>query len=123
MVASVRLSGEIGQRSRLVAPDLGLRCDLTNSFTVEGWYRKEGNPGGRLWNLAGARDDANGWMLSLGAKDGRTKFHLHVSDVSRGGRLQFERFFQNADVTSDTNLCVDEKVYARMGETLMTAVS
>ena len=99
---SVRLAGEIGQRSRLVAPDLGLRCDLTNSFTVEGWYRKEGNPGERFWNLAGARDDANGWMLSLGAKDGRTKFHLHVSDVSRGGHLQFERFFQNADVTSDT---------------------
>jgi len=97
----VRLAGDLGRRSLLVAPGLGLRCDLTNSFTVEGWYRKEGEPGERFWHLAGARDGSNGWMLSLRANGGRTQFNLHVSDVSQGGRLQFEGFFQNADVTGD----------------------
>ncbi|HNX33191.1 MAG TPA: exo-alpha-sialidase [Kiritimatiellia bacterium] len=97
----VRLAGDIGRRSLLAAPELGLRCDLTNSFTVEGWYRAEGDPGERFWHLAGARDDANGWTLSLRESAGRIRFHLHVSDVARGGRLQLERFFQDSDVTAD----------------------
>jgi len=99
---SVRLEGELGRRSLLAAPDLGLRCDLTNSFTVEGWFRKEGNPGERYWCLAGARDDSNGWTLSLRPDEGGVRFHLHVSDVNQGGRLQFERFFHSAEVSGNT---------------------
>jgi len=95
-MGSLSFEGGIGRRSLLVAPDLGLRCDLTNSFTVEGWLLKRGTPDERFWYLAGARDDSNGWMLSLRKEGGQVRFHLHVSDVSQGGRLQFERFFRNA---------------------------
>ncbi len=111
---SVQLTGDIGQRSLLEAPGLGLKCDLTNSFTVEGWYRKTSDPDGRFWYLAGARDDASGWMLSLRPNGGRMQFHLHVSDVSQGGRLQYERFFQNADVTGDKGWHHVALVYDRM---------
>lgn len=96
------LAGDIGRRSLLSAPDLGMRCDLTTPFTVEGWYRKTTDPAERFWYLAGARDDASGWMLALGPSHGRVRFQLHVSDVAQGGGIQFERFFQNSDVTGDT---------------------
>lgn len=102
---SVRLDGALGQRSLLVAPDLGLRCDLTNRFTVEGWFRKSANPTERFWQVVGARDNSNGWMLSLRPDAAAVRFHLHVSDVAQGGRLQFERSFVNADVTACTNWC------------------
>jgi len=108
---SVRLAGELGRRSLLAAPDLGLRCDLTNSFTVEGWFRKEGNPGERYWCLAGARDDSNGWTLSLRQDGNGVRFHLHVSDVNQGGRLQFERFFHNAEVSGNAGWCHVALVY------------
>lgn len=110
-VGSVRFAGGLGQRSLLVAPELGLRCDLTNSFTVEGWFLKKGNPDERFWCLAGARDDSNGWMLSLRPEGGRVRFHLHVSDVKQGGRLQFERFFQNTDLSDCTEWCHVALVY------------
>lgn len=102
---SVRLDGALGRRSLLVAPDLGLRCDLTNRFTVEGWFRKSANPAERFWQVVGARDDSNGWSLSLRPDGAATRFHLHVSDVTQGGRLQFEQFFVNADVAARTNWC------------------
>ena len=98
-VGCVRLSGDIGVRSLLVAPGLGGRCDLTNSFTVEGWFKKAGNPTDRSWQVVGARDGANGWTLSLRPNNGRVQFHLHVSNVGNGGRLQFESFFKNTDLT------------------------
>lgn len=101
-VGSVRFEGGLGQRSFLVAPELGLRCDLTNSFTVEGWFLKKGNPDERSWCLAGVRDDSNGWMLSLRPEHGRVRFHLRVSDVSQGGRLQVEQAFQNTDMSEQS---------------------
>lgn len=55
-VEGIALSGGVGQRSFLLAPALGLRCDLTNSFTVEGWF-PEGKGSGRkiLGSCRGAR--------------------------------------------------------------------
>lgn len=100
---SLRFDGSLGKRSLLKASELGLRCDLTNSFTVEGWFKKDGEPADRFWMLAGARDSANGWLLALCKDGGRTRFYLFVSDVAKGGRLQFERFFPNADVTGDSS--------------------
>ncbi len=102
-IGSIQLVGSLGRRSLLKAPGLGLRCDLTNSFTVEGWFKKDGDPADRFWILAGARDASNGWMLALHEDGGRTRFYLFVSDVAKGGRLQFERFFPNADVTADSS--------------------
>ncbi len=103
-VGSLRFDGSLGQRSLLKAPELGLRCDLTNSFTVEGWFKKDGEPSvDRFWMLAGARDSASGWLLALCDDDKRTRFYLSVSDVTAGGRLRFERFFPNADVTGDSS--------------------
>lgn len=95
----VRLEGGVGVRSVLVARGLGARCDLTNSFTAEGWVRKAGNPSDRFWQVVGARDGSNGWALSLRANKGRTQYHLQVSNVGVGGKLQFESFFVNTDVT------------------------
>ena len=112
-VGSVLFEGGLGRRSLLVAPELGLRCDLTNSFTVEGWFLKKGNPDGRFWCLAGARDDSNGWMLSLRPEGGRVRFHLHVSDVNQGGRLQFERFFLNTEMSGHAGWCHVALVYDR----------
>jgi len=99
---SLRFDGSLGQRSLLKAPGLGAHCDLTNSFTVEGWFKKDGDPADRFWIVAGARDSANGWLLALREDGGRTRFYLVVSDVAKGGRLQFERFFPNADVSGDS---------------------
>ncbi|MDD4102344.1 MAG: hypothetical protein PHU80_06895, partial [Kiritimatiellae bacterium] len=99
---SLRFDGSLGQRSLLKAPGLGVSCELTKSFTVEGWFKKDGDPADRFWILAGARDSANGWLLGLREDSGRTRFYLFVSDVVKGGRLQFERFFSNADVTADS---------------------
>lgn len=101
----IQLRGGIGQRSFLRFPDLGSRCDLTNSFTVEGWFQKAGDPeSGHSWALAGARDDANGWTLDLARTDEKKcVFSLFVSDVQQGGKLQFETFFPNANLCGDTN--------------------
>ncbi|MBR4172280.1 MAG: hypothetical protein IKR48_11575 [Kiritimatiellae bacterium] len=101
----IQLRGGIGQRSFLRFPDLGSRCDLTNSFTVEGWFQKAGDPEpGHSWALAGARDDANGWTLDLARTDEKKcVFSLFVSDVQQGGKLQFETFFPNANLCGDTN--------------------
>lgn len=100
---SLRFEGSLGQRSLLKAPGLGARCDLDKSFTVEGWFKKDGDPADRFWILAAARDAANGWLLALREDGGRTRFYLFVSDVAKGGRLQFDRFFPNADVTADSS--------------------
>ena len=97
----VQLEGGIGMRSVLVAPGLGLRCDVTNSFSVEGWTRRIADPGERSWHVIGTRDAATGWALSLRSNKGRVLYHLTVSNVSVGGRLQFESFFENSDVTGN----------------------
>ncbi|MBQ7187897.1 MAG: hypothetical protein IJR99_00620 [Kiritimatiellae bacterium] len=104
-VKGIRLRGGIGQRSFLRFPDLGARCDLTNSFTVEGWFQKAGDPEpGHSWALAGPRDDANGWTLELARTDEKKcVFSLFASDVQQGGKLQFESFFPNANLCGDTN--------------------
>lgn len=107
----VWLSGMVGKRSLLVAPDLGLQCDLTNSFTVEGWFMLNGAPSERFWQMVGARDDANGWMLYMQQDSDALRFHLHVSDVSQGGRIQFDQMFPNGDLLSVTNWCHLALVY------------
>jgi len=67
----------------LRAPNLGLKVDVTNSFTVEGWILRTVNPAAvpNFYFVAGARDAANGWFLSL-RNDGAIKYNLYVNTSS-----------------------------------------
>lgn len=67
----------------LRSANLGLKVDVTNSFTVEGWMLRTINPATvpAFFFVAGARDGANGWMLSL-RSDGGIKYNLYVFTTS-----------------------------------------
>lgn len=103
MKGCARFRGGIGVRSHLRAEELGSVCEWTRGFTVEGWFRKAGEPDARHhWMVVGTRDDASGWALNLAqTPEGRTTFSLFVSDVVNGGALQFDRFFHQTDLTGD----------------------
>lgn len=101
-VSGYAFSGGVGTHAYLVAPGMGKVCGFSEPFTVEGWFRKTGDPGQRYWALAGCRDDANGWTLSLARSGNQIRFRLFVSDVHGGGKLQFERDFPNAGLMGDT---------------------
>ncbi|MBP5226756.1 MAG: hypothetical protein J6336_05170 [Kiritimatiellae bacterium] len=96
-------AGGIGVRSLLAADGLGSFCEWTRGFTVEGWFKKRGDPDDRRpWQIAGARDDTNGWSLFLGRNaEGAVCFSLYVNNVSSGGDLQFEKPFRQVDLSGD----------------------
>lgn len=63
--------------------NLGLKVDVTNSFTVEGWMLRTADPAAlpNFYFVAGARDGTTGWMLSL-RSDGGIKYNLYVNTGS-----------------------------------------
>lgn len=67
----------------LRSANLGLKVDITNSFTVEGWMLRTANPAvvPAFYYVAGARDASTGWMLSL-RSDGGIKYNLYVNSSS-----------------------------------------
>lgn len=82
----------------LSAADLGLKVDLTNSFTAEGWVKRTTNPGGTFYYVAGARDGLTGWMLTLRNDNSAIRYHLHVN---RGAGTNLDSYFPVGHVTSD----------------------
>ena len=81
------------------AENLGLKLDLTNSFTAEGWVKRTVNPASAdFYYVAGARDSGNGWMLSLRNNSGSIRYHLHAN---RGSGTSLDAYFPIGNVTTD----------------------
>lgn len=80
------------------AANLGLKVDLTNSFTAEGWVKRTANPGANFFYVAGARDAGTGWMLTLRNDNSSIRYHLHVN---RGTGTNLDTYFPVGNVTTD----------------------
>jgi len=80
------------------AANLGLKVDLTNSFTAEGWVKRTANPSTSFFYVAGARDAGTGWMLSLRNDSSMIRYHLHVN---QGTGTNLDTYFPSGHVTAD----------------------
>lgn len=81
---------------------LGWKVNLTNSFTVEGWYKAVAEPTPTDWQyLVGPRgSNTGGWMLSLRSIGGQVQFSLYVRNGD-ATVLVNDHFFSGADLTGD----------------------
>jgi hypothetical protein len=81
----------------LLGGDLGLRLEVTNSFTVEGWYLRDENPSVFQY-LFGTRFSNNGWLLQCRNIGGKQNYVFYAEDESTPSKyLVFDKPFNTTD--------------------------
>jgi hypothetical protein len=101
-----QFSADGNTRAHLQAYDLGARLEVTNSFTVEGWFYRTANPGGFQYIFATRLGYSGpGWLLSLNhVGDGVARYNLFVGATAGGSYLHDIKFPLSTDESGNLNM-------------------
>ncbi len=83
----------------LMSTELAPVLDMTNSWTVEGWYLRKTNPsGGDFLYVFGTRNNADGWLLAMRQRGEKLQYYLYAQNA-----VTKESFFGPAVDLDGTN--------------------
>jgi len=94
------------QNRYLINNGFGWQVDLTNSFTIEGWYQISGLPAVQpdFDYLVGPRgSNIGGWMLDYRLWDGSLRYNLYVRNGLGAQTVLANTYFTSVDLTEATN--------------------